>query len=185
MKTKVAVVLAIFAVLIGAVAVGGRVAPPTVASNFSVSVFHFLDRLQLDDELAALSLRLDTVLFSRPAATTAQIKTLETAMNERARPNDLLIFNMAAYVANRLTEEQARNLFLRRIGALRSGECDRMYLVAALLPIAERGGLTRSRVQDVIDGYNAVGRSPRLGETAGDRCRTYRVAIERLLQNAS
>ena len=185
MKRKLLAAVGVFAVLIAALAVGGRVAPPTAASRFSISVFHFLDRLQLDDELAALSLRLDALLFSPRAATTAQIDTFETALNERERPNDLLIFNMSAYLASRLTPAQARDLFLRRIDALRSGECDRMYLVAALLPIGERAGLTRSRVQDVIDGYNAVGRSMRPGETETEKCRTYRAAIEKLLQNPS
>ncbi len=185
MKHKFIAVVVVFAVLIAAVGVGGRVTSPAIASRLSVCVFHFLDHLQLDDELAGLSLRLDTLLFSRRAATTAQIHTFEAALDERPRPNDLLIFDMSSYLADRLTAEQARELFLRRIGALRSGGCDRMYLVAALLPVAERAGLSRSRVQDVIDGYSAVGRSMRPGETEVEKCRTYRVAIEKLLQNAS
>lgn len=171
------------AVIVGAIMVA-RLLSVSAATRVSVGMFHVLDDAQLDDELGALSLRIASFLFGSKAAA-AQTRVFETALDEAERPNDLLIFNMSSYLAQRLTPADARHLFLRRVAALRSGTCDRMYLVAALLPLAERGGLAGSHVQDVIDGYAAVGRSMKPGEREDERCRIYRAALDRLLADAA
>ena len=171
------------AVILAAIA-AARLLPTSAATRLSIGVFHLLDHAQLDDELGALSLRVAAVLFS-PKETAVQIRVFETALDEAGRPNDLLIFNMSSYLARRVTPEDAKGLFARRIAALKSGQCDRMYLVAALLPLGERAGLARSRVQNIIEGYAAVGRSMHPSEPDDKRCRVYRAALDELLANAS
>jgi hypothetical protein len=176
--------LLITVVVIIAAMAGTRLLPTSAATRVSIGVFRVLDGTQLDDELGAVSLRVAAVLFS-PNETIVQTRVFETALDEASRPNDLLIFNMSSYLAHRLSPAEAKRLFVRRIVALRSGACDRMYLVAALLPLGERGGLARSHVQDVIDGYAAVGRSMRPSEREEERCRIYRAALDKLLANVT
>jgi hypothetical protein len=151
-------VLLVIVALIVAAIVAARLLPTPTATRVTIGVFHVLDGAQLDDELGALSLRVAALLFA-PNAAVPQTSVFETALDEARRPNDLLIFNMSSYLAHRLSPADAKRLFVRRVAALRSEQCDRMYLVAALLPLAERGGLARSDVHDVMDGYAAVGRS--------------------------
>jgi hypothetical protein len=181
---KIRKVLVVMVALIVAAIAGARLLPTSTATRVAISVFHVLDGAQLDDELGALSLRVAALLFS-PNATVPQTRVFETALDDARRPNDLLIFNMSWYLAHRLPPADAKRLFVRRVAALQSEECDRMYLVAALLPLAERGGLARSHVHDVIDGYAAVGRSMKPGERDDERCRIYRAALDKLLANAS
>ena len=182
MKVK-KLLLIVVSVIVGAITVA-RFLPLSTATRVSVGMFHVLDGTQLDDELAAQSLRLASLLFGSKASA-IHTHVFETALDEAPRPNDLLIFNMSSYLAQRLTPADAKRLFVRRVAALRSGTCDRMYLVATLLPLAERGGLAHSHVRDVIDGYAAVGRSMKPGEREDERCRAYRAALDKLLTTAS
>ena len=170
--------------LVIGVVVFGRLAPLTVATRFSVALFHALDRAQLDDELAGASLRIAAALFPKNA-TAVQASIFQVALTERRLPNDLLIFNMASYLAPRLSPSSAKQLFIEEAVRLRSGSCDRMYLIASIIPLAERGGIAASRVHDVVDSYVSIGRSATPGQSDAERCAVYRAALERLLSTSS
>lgn len=168
------VVVALLAVLFLA-AILARFLPTSVACRSTLAMYRFLNAMQIDDELPAVSLRFARVLFA-PNDRPVHACVITEAIRAETQPNDLLIFAMASYASERMPNVESAKLFRQLIEPLRNGPCERMYLVAALLPLA-----ASDPTRDMIHAYELTGRVASADESAEQRCQSYRQAIQRLL----
>jgi hypothetical protein len=137
--------------------VGIRLLAPFIAAPTSRGVYRLLSRTGLDDELSAASIPISEFLFW-PLDRGSVLGILEEIVGEH-QANDLRVFSAARSVARRLTPDDAAAVFLDHARRLQAAPCDRKFIVAPLLPLAERGGLlgeeTSSR--SIWDAYQRVG----------------------------
>lgn len=157
-----------------------RLTPTRTACGVTVSIFRALDWLQLDDELPAFSMKIAHWLFA-PFDAPVHACVIDEAMR-RQEPNDLLVFALASYASKRLSRLEAGQLFRRLVMPLRSGHCDRMYLVASLLPLIQPSS---GKPFDLIEAYASIGRTPNTAETHSARCEAYRRALDKFVAQSS
>ena len=157
-----------------------RIFAPLIGKATASTLYGGLDALGVDDELPAAAASVSLVLFW-PWHRDAYRTVWHQALTSEHQPNDLLVYAASRNLAGVVTPSEARALFLNQVALLRAAGCERKYLVAALLPLAERAGLSR-RTQTVLDAYHVVGRD--MHGTPADDCRSYDDALVRYARTA-
>lgn len=152
-----------------------RVLAPFVGKMTARSLYRGIEALGIDDELPAAAGPVSLVLFW-PWHRDAYWEVWHHALTSEQQPNDLLVYATSRKLAGVVTPTEARALFLNEVGLLRTAGCERKYLVAPLLPLAERAGLSTT-TRDVLDAYHVIGRDWH-GSAASD-CQSYDDALAR------
>jgi hypothetical protein len=144
--------------LVVALLLGPRLLAPVASPTITCSVYRLLSSVGVDDELPSLAFGVNRLLFW-PFEGAAAERLFDLITHEPGTVNDLLVFSAASETSRSLSVERAERLFFETIGPLRAAPCERRYLLAAVLPLAQRGHLLTQglRLTSVWDAYNLVG----------------------------